>query len=315
MVWSRRASSPSSSDATRRVRGLDLALEQVVLVEQQADLEGDLGVELGHRDRVGRGGLQSLGLRLAQPPVTGSGVGVGQRRRPSAPARPPRSARCAAPPGRSGRSGSSNSSPSSGKPSSTSRMRRWQTFACSLTSVIAKRAAWRSSTPGERIAGRGRVTHGHLGEAPGIGRVGLRATQPALRKVLRRERVDEGHRDRPPAQVRGERHPVVARRLHRHEGHRLGLPVEPGVEGREPRPVSGSPAGSRGRPGLAVPAAGHHVRPSPDVDPDRRHPGASLSDHPGVPARSGRRQLMGPITGHRRRIPITVHGRRSGAGH
>jgi hypothetical protein len=64
--------------------------------------------------------------------------------------------------------------------------------------------------PGERIAGWWGVAHGHLGEAPGIGRVGLRAAEPALGKVLRRERIDHRDRDIPPAQVGGERHPIMA---------------------------------------------------------------------------------------------------------
>ena len=49
------------------VGGLDLALEQVELVEQVSHLEGHLGLELGHRDRSGGGSLQLLGLRLAEP--------------------------------------------------------------------------------------------------------------------------------------------------------------------------------------------------------------------------------------------------------
>ena len=136
---------------------------------------------------------------------------------------------------------------------------------------------------GERVAGVGRVAHGHLGEAPGIGRVGLRPGEPAPRKVLRRERVDHGDRDVVPAQVRGERHPVVARRLHRHERHRLGLALEPGVEGGEAGPALADPQDLPVSPGLAVPAAGHHVPPSPDVDPDRRHRAASFGGPPGLP--------------------------------
>ena len=40
------------------VGGLDLTLELVILVEQEADLEGDLGIELGNRDQVGCGGRE-----------------------------------------------------------------------------------------------------------------------------------------------------------------------------------------------------------------------------------------------------------------
>ena len=123
------------------VGGLDLALEQVVLVEQEADLEGDLGVELGHGDRVGRGGLEPFrpGRRPAGdgpgPALASASVDVRRRvaaRAVGATRRTSRAVRHV---------GSSKSSPSSGKPSSTSRMRRWQTLACSVTRVIAKRAA------------------------------------------------------------------------------------------------------------------------------------------------------------------------------
>ena len=63
----------------------DLALEQVVLVEQQADLEGDLVVELGYRDRPVGGSLESFRLRLAQAPVPWALVGVGEGARPALP--------------------------------------------------------------------------------------------------------------------------------------------------------------------------------------------------------------------------------------
>ena len=166
----------------------------------------------------------------------------------------------------------------------------------------------------ERVAGRWRVAHGHLGEAPGIGRVGLRPAQAALGNVLRGERVDQRHRDLPLAQVRGERHPVMTRRLHGHEAHGLRLALEPGVEGGEARPALADLEDLAVGPGRAIPTARQHVGPCADVDPDRRHWAASFHDHPGVPALTGRRQLMYPITGQSRRIPITVHGRRTGAG-
>jgi hypothetical protein len=57
--------------------------------------------------------------------------------------------------------------------------------------------------PDERIAGRRRVAHGHLGETPGISRIGLRPAEPALGNVARRERVD--HRDRETAPLLGAR--------------------------------------------------------------------------------------------------------------
>jgi len=63
-----------------RIRLLDLALEQVELIEQQADLERHLGLELGHRDRFPRRGLEALRLRLVQAPVPGA---PGSRRRAS----------------------------------------------------------------------------------------------------------------------------------------------------------------------------------------------------------------------------------------
>jgi len=63
----------------------------------------------------------------------------------------------------------------------------------------------------ERVANFGHVAHGHFGEASRIGRVGLRPGEPALGKVLRRQRVDHGHRHVAPTEVTCERHPVVAR--------------------------------------------------------------------------------------------------------
>jgi len=48
----------------------------------------------------------------------------------------------------------------------------------------------------------------------------------------------------------------MARRLHRHEGHGLGLLLEPGVEHSEPGPVLADPQDLAVGPGLAVPAAG-----------------------------------------------------------
>lgn len=136
------------------VGGLDLALEQVVLIEQEPDLEGDLLLELRDDNGRRRRGLELLGLRASESSVAGARIRVASvesRRRVAARAvgatrRTSRAVR---------QVGSSNSSPSSGNPSSTSRTRRWQTCACSWTSVIAKRAAWRSSTPasGSRMVG------------------------------------------------------------------------------------------------------------------------------------------------------------------
>ena len=95
--------------------------------------------------------------------------------------------------------------------------------------------------------------------------------------------------------------------------HRVGLALEPGIEGVEARPVLADPQDLPVGPGLSVAAARHRVAPSPDVDADACSSGQPPSaDHPGVPARPGRRLLMGPITGHRRRIPITVHDRGRG---
>ena len=51
--------------------------------------------------------------------------------------------------------GSSKASRNSGKPRSTSRWMRWQTLACSVTRVMAKRAASRSSAPARGSRGVG----------------------------------------------------------------------------------------------------------------------------------------------------------------
>ena len=93
----------------------DLSFEQVVLVEQHPDLEAHLGLELGHRDAVGRGGLQALGLRLPEASMARPRVGIGEGARVLASGdrgvgamrRTSRAVRQA---------GSSTSSPSSGSP-------------------------------------------------------------------------------------------------------------------------------------------------------------------------------------------------------
>jgi hypothetical protein len=65
--------------------------------------------------------------------------------------------------------------------------------------------------------------------------------EPAIRKVLRRKRVDDGDRDLPAAQVGCERHPVMTGGLHRDKGHRLRLSLEPGVEDGEAGSVLADP--------------------------------------------------------------------------
>ncbi len=191
-------------------RPADLVLVEVVLVEQQPDLEGDLVVELGDRDRGGRGGLEPLGLRLTEAAVSRAGVGVARACSSAASGRPPRWARPAGPPARCDRPGRRRARPARGSPAPTSRMRRWQTRACSVTSVIAKRDGLAQLDTVERVVGVGVVLLGHEREAPRIGRVGLRPAHPALGKVLRPERVDHRHRHRTTLQVGSEAHPVVA---------------------------------------------------------------------------------------------------------
>jgi hypothetical protein len=137
--------------------------------------------------------------------------------------------------------------------------------------------------PDERVAGGRRVAHGHLGEASGIGRVGLRPGEPALGKVLRRERVDHRHGDVPPAEVRRDRHPVMTRRLHRHEGHGLCLAVEPGIECSEAGPALAHPEDLPVGPSIPRPAERDRMTPSADVDPDRRHRAVSFRGPQGCP--------------------------------
>jgi len=130
--------------------------------------------------------------------------------------------------------------------------------------------------PVERIVARQRLVHGHLGERAGIGRIGLRPGEAALRKVLRPERVDHHDRHALAAEVAGERHPVVAGRLERDQLDRLGPGGQPGVEGAEPGPALGDPEDRPLGPGLTGPAARHRVALATDVDPDRGHPVHSL---------------------------------------
>ncbi len=209
---------------------VDLSLEQVVLVEQEAYLEGHLLVELGDGDAVRGSGLEPLRPRLAQAAVARAGVGLGERADPTLP--------------------------------------------CGLAQFHTA----------ERVVGSGSVVHGHEGEAPRIGRVGLRPVHPALGKVLRAQRVDEGHRYAVSPKMRGQWHPVVARGLQRHRSDRLDLVCEPGVEAVEAGPVL---ADAQDLPvGLvpSFPAPGDRVLPAPDVDAHRDHR-SSPSDTQGCPHR------------------------------
>ena len=124
----------------------------------------------------------------------------------------------------------------------------------------------------ERIASFRGIAHGHLGKAPGIGRIGLGPPEPALRKVARREWIDHCHRNGGPTQVRGKRHPVVARGLHDDEFDGFGLRGEPGVERGEARPALAHPQDLAIRLSRTIAAAGRYVGVPADVDADGRHP-------------------------------------------
>lgn len=170
------------------------------------------------------------------------------------------------------------------------------------------------SGTGERVAGGRLFAHGHEGEAPRIGRIGLGAAQLTLGKVLRPKLVDEGHRDALSLEMCHEWHPIVARGLHRHEIHGLGLSREPVVEAIEAGVVLAHPQDLAVglRPSFA--AARHHMLLAPDIDADGHHRYASFRP-PGVPSPSRSTSTDG--SDHRSRscrwIPITVHGRGSGA--
>jgi hypothetical protein len=150
--------------------------------------------------------------------------------------------------------------PASGKPRSTRRMRRWQTLACSVTRVMAKRA--RDGAPCRR-AGRGllgrRAWPSRQG-LQGIGGVGLRPGEPALGKYFAASgNVVSGGGVRRTASSNGPTTPSSP-------VQRLALPVEPGVEGGKACSILADLDNSRSARGWP-PIAGNHVRPSPDVDP------------------------------------------------
>ena len=138
----------------------------------------------------------------------------------------------------------------------------------------------------ECVSGDGSFTHGHLGEAPRIGRVGLRPVEPALGKVLRRERVDESHRDLLLSQVAREGHPVVARGLHGHRLERLVLSREPAIESVEAGPVLVDTQDLVVGLLRSLATACHRVLPAPDVDAHRDHLDVSFARPPGGPCRS-----------------------------
>src|SRR5271157_2064644 len=62
-----------------RLGRLDLALEEIELVEQEPNLKAHLSIELGHRDRVCRGGGQALCLGLTETTMSGRAIGAGKR--------------------------------------------------------------------------------------------------------------------------------------------------------------------------------------------------------------------------------------------
>ncbi len=235
-----------------------------------------------HRDRVRGGGLETLGLGRSEPPVAGPGVGVGQGRRPAPHCRP-------------GGRGDPEYFP--GRPTrrvleQLAELRKAELDepkeALANLRLLGheghrKAGGLAQLRSLERVASRRAVAHPHLGEAPSIGRIGLRAGEPALGKVLRRERVDHGERDCLAAQVRCDRHPVMARRLHRHERHELRLSLEPGVERGEPSPALADPEDLSVSPGHPVPTPGDRMSASTDVDPDRRHRAASFRRPQGYP--------------------------------
>ena len=281
IVCSRRASSPSSRLARCVSASVDLPLQEVVLVEQELHLEGDLVLELGHRDRCGGGRLQALGLRLPQAPVPGAGVGVREGRDPALPRH--RRGGCHAQELPGGATGRVVEELAQLGEAELDEPDEALADAGLLGHERHREAAGLAQLdPIERVVGLAVILLGHEREGPRIGRVGLRPVQPALGKVLRPERVDHRDRHGAPSQVARERHPVVATRLHRDPSDRLVLPGEPGVESVEAGAVL---ADAQDLPlGLvhAFPAAGHRVLPAPDVDAHRHHR-SSPSDTQGCP--------------------------------
>jgi hypothetical protein len=61
------------------VADLRLALEEIELVQEEPNLEGDLGLELWHGDRVRCGSCQALCPRLTETTMSGGAIRVGQR--------------------------------------------------------------------------------------------------------------------------------------------------------------------------------------------------------------------------------------------
>ena len=118
------------------------------------------------------------------------------------------------------------------------------------------------------------------------------------------------------AQVRGERLSSSGPlRLHRHQRHGLRLTKQPGVERGEARSVLADPRISgRPGPGPSRQRVATYARPPMSIPIVVIRPASFGGPHRVPGSASGRRQLTYPITGQSRRIPITVHGRGSGAG-
>ena len=167
--------------------------------------------------------------------------------------------------------GSSNSSPSSGKPSSTRRYRRWQTLR--LLGHEGHREARGLAQLDARPAGRARSAASRMPISARLrASAGSDFVRPSrlLAKYFAASGLTTATGTPRRREVARERHPVVARRFHRHQ-------ARPARAGRS------SQASSASKPGPALARSG-----GPPGRPSPRRPGSAPPRGPGPRCRSRR---------------------------
>jgi len=247
---------------------LDLALEQLELLDEQFHLEADLPIKLRRRDRPPRGGVDHRSLRRADRPAAG-GADLGQ---------------VLGPPGgrRAGRRGALKQGDRRSAGGILVRLAKLGEADIDepqdpladpgllLDQGHREARGFAELRSGERLPGPRSVDHGECGEGTRVGGIRLGPLQPALGEVLRADRADHRDRDAPTGEVAGDREPIVPRGLQDRALDRAARrderiePIEPGAVGRDPQ------HGSLGF-GLAIPTDRDRVLVRADVDPQGRH--------------------------------------------
>ena len=247
----------------------DLALQQVVLDDEQLHLEADLLGQLGRRDRLFGQRDDLAGLLLADRPAAAGPLGMSQRLGSLARCRPGRG--CLAQHGQGAHAGRilvrllELGEADLDEPGDAVAKARLL-----LDEAHCKARRLAQLGPGKRLARPRLVRHAQGCEGTRVGGIALGSLEAPLGEVPCRNRVH--HRDR---QVRareraGERHPVVAARFHDHALD-VALAREPGAQLEESTAIAAKAKHRLLRDALAVTTDRGDMPALPDVDADDRH--------------------------------------------